>query len=332
MKIIRPIELSDLNSLTEIARTSGAGFSSLPNDKEFLQQRILLSHQSLTQAANAPSWQRYLFVLEDTLTNTIIGTSAIEASVGFSHRLYSHKIAEHQRNGESWQTIQVCNDLEGSSEICSLFLDPKYRGSGLSRLLSRFRFLFMLAHPERFSKQVIAEMRGDSDDNDHSDFWAWYQQNYCPMTFKEVDHNIGLGDMSFAAQLPSEPIELSRLPDSARRLINRVHPNTEAAIPLLRNEGFRESGCIGINDAGPAMVCELANLATVKQAQRLRVSIEPFSASEYKEAHLCCNERLAQFRAAIVPSIINGDYILLSDEHAQMLNVECGDWLYISPR
>ena len=56
-------------------------------------------------------------------------------------------------------------DYTGVSELCTLFLREPYRKGRNGRVLSKYRLLFMAQFRERFAKQVIAEMRGISDED-----------------------------------------------------------------------------------------------------------------------------------------------------------------------
>ena len=82
MKIIRPIQSSDYPALHEIAVESGHGFTSLPVNEELLRKRINSSEQSFATDVTQPGHESYLFVMEDTDTQQVVGTSGIEAAVG----------------------------------------------------------------------------------------------------------------------------------------------------------------------------------------------------------------------------------------------------------
>lgn len=59
----------------------------------------------------------------------------------------------------------------GSSELCTLFLDPEWRKEGNGYLLSKSRFMFMAAFRDKFNDKVVAEMRGVIDEHGYSPFW-----------------------------------------------------------------------------------------------------------------------------------------------------------------
>ena len=88
MLLIRPITQADYPALMQIAIESGAGFTSLPVNEQKLKQKIAHSEHSFGIDTEQPGNQGYLFVLEDTETGEILGTSGIEASVGLTTPLY----------------------------------------------------------------------------------------------------------------------------------------------------------------------------------------------------------------------------------------------------
>ncbi|MFT4995341.1 MAG: arginine N-succinyltransferase, partial [Paraglaciecola sp.] len=177
MKIIRPIKQSDYPSLHDIAQESGIGFTSLPVNEALLKSKIVLSEQSFAANIDAPSNASYLFVMEDTQTGDVVGTSGIASGVGLDDAFYHYhlsKVVHASRELNVYNTVDIltlCNDYTGVSEICTLFLRQTAREGLNGRLLSKFRFLFMMEHRHRFAEIIIAEMRGISDEDGQSPFW-----------------------------------------------------------------------------------------------------------------------------------------------------------------
>ena len=88
MKIIRPIKASDYQALHSIAQESGNGFTSLPVNKELLQSKITNAENAIQSVPKEPGMQSYLFVMEDTDTGEVVGTTGIEATVGLQDAFY----------------------------------------------------------------------------------------------------------------------------------------------------------------------------------------------------------------------------------------------------
>ena len=58
MNVIRPIRLTDLDALLQLARGAGVGFTSLPPVAEFLQAKIALSEQSFAASVSQAGHER----------------------------------------------------------------------------------------------------------------------------------------------------------------------------------------------------------------------------------------------------------------------------------
>ena len=277
--IVRPVRSSDMPALIAMARSTGAGLTSLPANEERLAQRMAWAEQSFRgQAARADA--DYQFVLE-TDEGEVVGISAINGAVGLREPWYNYRVGLtvsasrelgiHREN----PTLFLANDLTGNTEVCSLFLDAKYRHNGLSgRLLSKARFLFIAEFRELFADKVIAEMRGISDDNARSPFWESLGRHFFKMEFSQADYLTGVGNKAFIAKLmPKFPLYTCFLSEEARAVIGRVHRDTEPALTMLRAEGFTHQGYIDIFDGGAALECETANIRAVRESQTLVLAI-----------------------------------------------------------
>jgi arginine N-succinyltransferase len=253
MIIVRPIKKSDLEALHQIAIDSGHGFTSLPVNEELLQQRINHAEVSFAKEVTKAGNEGYLFVMEDTETGKVVGTSGVEAAVGLDDAFYHYhlgKVVHSSRELNIYNTVEtlsLCNDYTGASEICTLFLSDSHRKNNNGRFLSRFRFLFIAEHKERFSDTIIAEMRGVSDDDGSSPFWNWLEEHFFSMDFPTADYLTGIGKKVFIAELmPKYPIYVNLLSKEAQEVIDKVHPKTVPALRLLEAEGFARRGYVDI--------------------------------------------------------------------------------------
>lgn len=315
MLVIRPICADDFTALKHIALESGHGFTSLPDNDELLLSKIARAEKSFAQAVTSAGQQSYLFVLEDTQSKDIIGVTGIEAAVGLSAPFYHYHIASHVHYSPRLgvkkvvETLNLCNDYTGASEVCTLFVREKYRRGFAGQLLSRVRYLFMANHPERFADLVIAEMRGVSDENGHSPFWAWLESHFFGIDFPTADYLVGIGDKSFIAELmPKHPVYVALLSPEAQSVIGQVHEKTAPALRLLHKEGFFHHGYVDLFDAGPTVEVALKNIRTVRQSALATVvisdTIKPTLCAEFKEQnYMLCNTDVGQFRATITPVV-----------------------------
>jgi len=339
MKIIRPIKQSDYPSLHDIAQESGIGFTSLPVNEVLLKSKIELSGQSFAAHIDATSNASYLFVMEDTETGDVVGTSGIASGVGLDDAFYHYhlsKVVHASRELDVYNTVDIltlCNDYTGVSEICTLFLREKAREGLNGRLLSKFRFLFMVEHQHRFAEIIIAEMRGISDEDGKSPFWQWLEEHFFSMDFPTADYLTGIGQKQFIAELmPKYPIYVSLLSKEAQAVIGKVHEKTKPALKMLEREGFCCRGYVDIFDAGPTVEANLKHIRTAQSSCNLPVKIDEEKATQGKDV-FAINTLLEGFRGASISLLIDTEqqFAYISQQAASALNVSEGDAIRFAP-
>lgn len=331
MFFVRPIRGSDLPALCQIAEESGVGFTSLPVNEDLLSRKISDSEASFNTQTNKPGSESYLFVMENSDTGEVVGTSGIESAVGLEDAFYHYHLGKAVHSSQKLNvhnvldTLTLCNDYTGVSEICTLFLRENSRHSGNGRLLSKFRFLFMIEHAERFSDAVIAEMRGVSNENGDSPFWQWLREHFFSIDFPTADYLTGIGDKVFVAELmPKYPIYVSLLSKEAQSVIGKVHEKTQPALQLLEQEGFKCRGYVDIFDAGPTVEADLSQIKTAQNSLRLPVTIGQID--ENAENCFIINTRIQDARAILADVQLSEDKrAIVSAETAQALNISEGE-------
>ncbi len=129
MMVIRPVRMEDLSAITELAAKTGVGVTSLPQNEARLEERI--GRVLRTWQDDAPQEEQgYLFVLEDTDNQKVVGISAIEVSVGLTEPWYNYRVGTLVHASKElgvysqMPTLFLSNDHTGYSELCTLFLDP----------------------------------------------------------------------------------------------------------------------------------------------------------------------------------------------------------------
>lgn len=332
MMVIRPIRADDYPALYQMAVESGHGFTSLPVNDELLMRKISRSEQSLQKTVSSPGDEGYLFVLEDTSSGDVCGTSALEAAVGLDDAFYHYhlgKVVHSSRSLGVYKTVDIltlCNDYTGVSELCTLFLRENRREKNNGRLLSKARFLFMAEFAERFADRVIAEMRGVSDQNGHSPFWRWLQEHFFSVDFPTADYLTGIGQKVFIAELmPKYPIYVSLLSKEAQQVIGKVHDKTRPALALLQTEGFSNRGYVDIFDAGPTVEARVEHIRSIRYSRKLQVQIG--TPGPDSQPYLICNTNIENFRATWLPLIVTeqSDQVVLPQACADALGVKAGD-------
>ncbi|MFD2230639.1 arginine N-succinyltransferase [Alkalimarinus sediminis] len=328
MMVIRPIRQSDYLALLSIAEESGHGFTSLPVNEALLKAKISRSERAFKSSNETLENDCYLFVMVDTETDEVVGTSGIESTVGLRDPFYHYhqgKVTHYSNELNVYNTVDILtlgNDYTGATEICTLFLSKKARHGTNGRLLSRFRFLFMGQNKNRFSDTVVAEMRGVSDEFGQSPFWAWLQEHFFSMPFPDAVHRVGMGQKSFIAELmPKYPIYASLLSAEAQAVIGQVHEQTKPALALLEQEGFCNRGYVDIFDAGPTVEAKLDDILTVKNRQEYSVCIGEL---EGGKEYIISNLEVADYRATVATLSVN------VEKSAVMLNTELASILKVS--
>ena len=334
MIIIRPIKMTDYDDLYRIAIESGHGFTSLPVNEDILKERIAHSVESFKAQVSHPGNQGYLFVMEDSQTGQVVGTTGIEAAVGLDNAFYHYhlgKVVHSSRELDIHNTVEtlaLCNDYSGATEICTLFLQESHRKNNNGRFLSRCRFLFIAEHSERFSDCVIAEMRGVSDENGKSPFYDWLEEHFLSIEFTKADYLTGIGNKGFIAELmPKYPVYVNLLSQEAQEVINKVHSNTVPALRLLEAEGFSRRGYVDIFDAGPTVEAERSQIRAVRDSIKYQVLIDDSCGEESNQKYIVCNTKVENFRATQVKLSLRetANQVVITSDVAQALQVQKGD-------
>jgi arginine N-succinyltransferase len=336
MNVIRPIRLTDLDALLQLARGAGVGFTSLPPVAEFLQAKIELSAQSFAASVSQAGHERYMFVLEDTDSGKVGGCCAVEAACGLDEPFYNYRIGTTVHASRELKiynltpTLYLSNDYTGASVLCSLYLSPDFRAGGNGHLLSRSRFLLMAQFPQRFASKVIAEMRGVSDEQGRSPFWEGLGRHFFTIDYGDAEHIVGMGNKAMIAELmPKHPIYTVLLTPEARAVIGKVHAQTVPALHLLERENFRMQGYIDIFDGGPTVESPVAEVRTIKRSRLVTASAgqDPTGAAP----HLVSNTKLDEYRCLIADVNPSGAHAPLSKVQLEALRVKAGDSVRVTP-
>ncbi|UZE94782.1 arginine N-succinyltransferase [Alkalimarinus alittae] len=337
MMIIRPIRESDYPALLKIAEESGYGFTSLPVSEELLKAKIARSEKAFRSSSHLVDGYSYLFVMADSDTDEVVGTSGIESSVGLRDPLYHYhqgKVTHYSNELDVYNTVDILtlgNDYTGSTEICTLFLSKHARQGYNGRLLSRCRFLFIGQNQARFSDIIMAEMRGVSDELGQSPFWVWLQEHFFSMRFSDAVHRVGMGQKSFIAELmPKYPIYTSLLSPEAQAVIGQVHEQTKPALTLLKQEGFSFRGYVDIFDAGPTVEARLVDVTTIKNRKEYGVTIGAVSGGDN---FIVSNLEVIDFRAAVANLKVNDEAgtVTMNQETAAAIHVSNDDIISAVP-
>lgn len=328
---IRAAREEDFSALYELSKLTGGGFTNLPADKATLENKLAKAAAGFARKGESQTEDLYLFMLEDFETGAIRGTCQIFGEVGSDRPFYSYRLStltqKSEELGRSFrnQTLSLCTDLEGSSEVGGLFLHPHERAGGLGMLLARSRYLFIKQHRPRFGTRVLAELRGVMDPAGHSPFWDALAGRFFGMTFPEADEFNAVHGTQFIADLmPKTPIYVNMLPESARAVIGQPHPTGRAALKMLQAEGFVWECYVDIFDGGPTVTAATDQIRSVREAEWLKVGGGHKDKSA--KAMLVATGQLGSFTACYAQVKIDDRGEALLDENAlKMLDVGSGD-------
>jgi len=334
--IFRAVKEEDLDAIYLLSAQSGVGITTLPKDKVFLKDRIKFAVDSFKQDISKPHHEYYLFVLEDLATGSIAGTAAVLSKTGVDAPFYSYRWVQEERENLTFsiqslhEYLTLSYENAGSSEMCTLYLSPEYRQHGNGVLLSLARFLFIFNYPERFTADIIAELRGVSDENGHSPFWNAVGEHFFHMSFAEADQLTMMSNKGFISDLiPHHPIYLNLLNPTAKSVISTPHPASLPAMRILLREGFENNGTVDIFDAGPTLKTQTKNIRTIRNALKMCLcTVENLAQSSRM---LLSNTQL-DFRATVdfVSYDLNQKTCYLTAHVASKLNAIDGDIISMS--
>lgn len=337
MIIIRPIAKKDTEAFTKIAFAAGIGMTSMPKNLQSLEKRVSDSERAFANKCTALNLGTYLFVLEDLETGIIEGTCGITPKTGVVSPLSFYKIdkqEKHATEDDGLKTVPVLKIVHYSnysSEICSLFLSKDYRHSGLGRLLSLSRFLFIAAYPERFDHKIFAEMRGHTDEKGISLYWEGIGRHFFDTPYKTLMELKDKGRIDLTTALPFHPIYIELLPQDVQDSIGKVHEDTQTALKMLTEEGFQVTNEVDVFDGGPKIEVETKTIRSVRESVVEKIAEITEELLE-KPDFIISNNRI-DFRACLSPLHKNpkGE-LIVPKKVANALHLRIGDTIrYVSP-
>ena len=341
MFFVRPIARDDLPAVFALSESSGGGLTTLPANRDRLAARIARSLASFAGTADRAE-ACYMFVLVDGSDDRVVGISGIEVAVGLKEPWYNYHVGTLVHASRTLgvytvaPTLFLANDHTGHSELCSLFLDQRFRVGKNGALLAKSRLLFIADFAHLFAAKVIAELRGKLDADGLSPFWEGLGRHFFAMEYSTADYLTGIGQKSFIAELmPKHPVYVNLLPTAARDAIGVVHADTAPARVMLEQEGFRYEGYVDIFDAGPTLECFRDTIDAVRRSQALPVTLEkedPVPDTLTNDVlWLVTNRKFAEYRALVAGAPARIDRFPLFPYAAAALGVGEGDTVRAVP-
>lgn len=338
MFVVRPITLQDTEEYESFAFSAIIGMTNLPKSKILLNKKIEASLEAFRSEIISPKNEEYTFVLENTVDKRLEGTSGIFSKSGVKEPNYSYKIEEIIPKAtdlpvpKQMRILRVQAQRNGPSELCSIFLKPEFRKSGLGRLLSLSRLLFIACFPQRFDEMIRSELRGISNDIT-SPFWEGLGRKFLNMDFTEIIVMLEKGKRFVSDILPKYPIYVDLLSKETKDAIANVDSNTRPALQMLKEEGLEFNDEIYFTDGGPIVTGKTAELRTIKQSIVSTVKETPSQVDA--DQFIICNNRI-DFRACfgsvkIIPHT-HGN-VCIPAEVADALQIKIGEQIrFVKPK
>jgi len=334
MLVVRPAVQEDLEKFIGLARLAGPGFTSLAVSDDDLTARLAKSQKSFDLETDKVGDQVYLLMLEDSDTGEVVGLSAVKSQVGTNKPFFSFKLLNLVQSSSAadrhfhMEIMLLVNEYSGASEVGTLFVKPKMRGTGAGRLISQARYMLIAAAPERFSKTIISELRGRVDENGFSPFWEALGRKFFKMEFNEADKITAGTDNQFITDLmPKYPIYKELLSEDAQAVIGKTHPDGMGARRLLEEEGFRYENCVDIFDGGPTMVVPRDQIRTVKESHVLPI----IKNDDLNPTHraLVSNNKINGFRAVFAKVFFDDEGLSMNSKAIEQLKLSEGDMVRV---
>ena len=327
MLVVRAAGTADIGAVMELARLSGRGFTSLPQDRRTLADRLALSEASFAgTVAPAEAW--YTLMLEDSATATIAGIAGVRAAVGLKRPHFSFRVMTLAQYSAAigtrfdHQALVLVNECSGRTEVGSLFVRAEHRAGGAGSLLAASRYMLIGADPLRFSETVMAELRGWFDEEDRCPFWESVASKFFRLPFDEADGMVTSTDGQFILDLsPRHPIYLELIDTHARDAVGRVHRDGRPAMAMLEREGFAPSGLVDVFDGGPTVTCQRDHIASLRTTRRIVATVVDRAEGVPR---LLSTDALSGFRSTRAAVDVHPDGVSIDRATATALQIEDG--------
>lgn len=283
MLVIRDVQKTDLQGLKRLAAVLNT--VNLPNNEAVLESLIDTSVRSFAGRIQNPLQREYLFVLEDTRNEAILGTSMVIAQHGTYESPHAYfEVSEREHYSASLdrhfrhKVLSMGYNYDGPTEIGGLVVDPPRRSGPEKpgKQLSYVRFLYMAAHRRLFRDKVLAELMPPLGKDGKSVLWEALGRNFTGLTYQEADR-LSRGNKEFIKELfPQSDIYVTLMGDRARRVVGEVGPETKGVQRMLERIGFKYVERIDPFDGGPHYEANLADVTLVRRFRTAKLAQEPF--------------------------------------------------------
>jgi len=332
--IVRAVKRDDLPQLTDLAKQFN--LLNLPGDRKVLSEKIARSEGSFSGELSKDKAE-YIFVIEDTEENMVVGSSLIIAKHGneeVPHCYFKILKRDHFSQdlgiGFIHQVLRFQLDTDGPTEIGGLLVDKTYRRrpERLGKQISLSRFVFMGLHPDKFEHRVLCELTPPLTEEGRSEFWEALGRRFTGLPYQEADSLSQTNKEFIESLFPEEDIYLSLLDSKARLVLGRVGEATKPAQHLLESIGFSYLDEVDPFDGGPHYGANTRDILPIKQGQRLRIA-EMKDATFKVQGLVGVGEE--DFRSTLTSYEIRDGTVAIPQKARDLLKVDLDQEVFVSP-
>lgn len=280
MFVVRESRPEDIEQVLEVAKHLDS--YNLPYDRDAITSILAASDEAFCRRGLKEDWA-FTFVVEDSETGNIVGTSMLYAQHGTksSPHLYLDVLQDehYSETLEKYlvhQALRMGYNYNGPTEIGGLILLPEYRGhqESLGKLLSYARFLFIAMNREVFRDEILSELLPRLEDDGTSRLWKHFGKRFTQLSYREADR-LSKDNKEFIKSLfPQGLVYTSLFPEDVQAEIGEVGPQTKGVEKMLKRIGFRYAEQIDPFDGGPHYVADTDSVTLVSGTSQYQVEGE----------------------------------------------------------
>lgn len=332
--IIRSVQQEDIQQLTDLAKQFN--LLNLPGDKKVISEKVNRSIASF--AGELPKDKsEYVFVIEDTEENLVVGSSLIIAKHGneeVPHCYFKILKRDHFSQdlglGFIHQVLRFQLDTDGPTEIGGLLVDKTYRRrpERLGKQISLSRFVYMALNPERFEDRILCELTPPLTEEGRSEFWEALGRRFTGLPYQEADMLSQTNKEFIESLFPEEDIYLSLLDAKARLVLGRVGEVTKPAQHLLESIGFEYLEEVDPFDGGPHYGAKTNEVLPIKNGNK--ASIGEFKDAVYKNQGLV-GLGTDDFRCVLTGYEVRDGVVSIPTKKRELLKVDLDQEVFVTP-
>ena len=345
MYLIRDGQKNDLPGLRKLA--SELNTVNLPDDERELSSILERSARSFDGRIRDPFEREYLFVMEETRTGKVVGTSLIIAQHGtrdaphiffdvYEKEHYSSSVDRHFRH----RVLSIGYNFDGPTEIGGLVVDPQFRGQGKpGKQLSYVRFLYVAMHRPRFRDRIMVELLPRLEEDGRSPLWEALGRKFTGLSYQDADR-LSRQNKEFIQQLfPPGEIYCTLFSQKIQDAIGEVGPESVGARAMLTKIGFRYDERIDPFDGGPHYSAPTELIEPIRRFRRAKLARQRLPATAEAsppevEERLVSLERTPgrnHFRAIRATCAFRDAEVQLPGPAVEALEAEDGERLHTIP-